>query len=609
MPSQLHCSPLGASVTGAQSTGAQVTGVNATASPRYVVSHAPFPDACQTYALSLGYPAVSLGLMTGLFSVAFVLLGLRIRRLTRLVQRRDHQIVTLSAVDPLTGLANRKQLDAVGSQLLAASPRVEVALLYINLDGFKAVNDALGHGAGDELLLRVSQRLQACKRPKDTLSRLGGDEFALLLRWDDARQKRLCRREHICQYAEHLLKVLSEPFEVYGQPVSITGSLGMALATKETTAPLSFGHLLSQADIAMSQAKRARAMSKVMPDAPGKYTQGKCVHSHYALFHPLMQSEVVAQALLRRELKAAIVRQELRVHYQPIVDLRTSRTVGFEALVRWQHAVRGLLPPSAFLPQAEEMGLTVSIDRWVMEAACRQLSIWSRPPFLLQLSLSVNLSAAHLAEPDLVEYVQQLLSQYAIKPYQLNLEITESVMIADPERVIDTLGHLKKLGLSVSLDDFGTGYSSLGYLHQFPVDVLKIDRSFVSCLGPAGQRLSHVSSSAVNSSTVNERANERAGVNERAGSAFACSSEDTPDQVLGYTPDNRQRTPAQEEVIVQAIVDLARGLNIRVVAEGIERDDQRLQLRQMHCSYGQGNFFSEPLDGLTACELLRSACA
>lgn len=249
----------------------------------------------------------------------------------------------------------------------------------------------------------------------------------------------------------------------------------------------------------------------------------------------------------QKALMHAIDRRELRVRYQPIVDLCSSQPVGFEALVRWQHPDRGLLLPGDFLPLAEEIGLAIAIDRWVMQAACQQLAAWQRQTKAFKPALSINLTSTHLADPDLVNYIQLLLAHYQLAPSQLNLEVTESVMIMDPNRAIDTLRKIKALGISVSLDDFGTGYSSLCYLHQLPADVLKIDRSFVSGLG---------------------------------------------------------KVPSQCDVIIKAILDLAAELNIRVIAEGIERDEQRQQLQLMNCSYGQGNLFSKPIEAACAQGLL-----
>lgn len=557
-----------------------------------VVTHSPMSEPWQASALPLSSSHMGLGLLAGLFTLSLAFLWLRVLRLTRLVKRRDHQLVNLSSVDPLTGLVNRQRLERIGDELLAIARRSVapdnsslddgslsnsspsnsssgnssssnssssnsspnrhssrsqrvggIAVLYLDLDRFKAFNDTLGYEIGDELLQRVVDRLRESLRAQDTLARIGGDEFAILLYADEHDEGPY----DDCLFAEQLFQSLNRPFFIQGQRVKVSASVGIASATSTTT---HLSQLLRQANIAMSQAKLARSTRKDCI-AKSAYIQGSVAHSHYAVFHPLMQSEMLAQAKLRQALKRAIARKELRVHYQPIVDLQNAQTIGFEALVRWQHPTRGLLSPNDFLPLAEEMGLTVAIDRWVMQTACQQLSLWcEQSSFCSRTSLSVNLSAVHLSQPDLVAYIQELLSQYPIAPHQLNVEITESVMIADPEGAIATLRQLRLLGVRVSLDDFGTGYSSLGYLLQFPVDVLKIDRSFVRSLGTA------------------------------------------------------RGTTSQDDVIVRAILALAEGLDIHVVAEGIECDEQLSQLKQMRCSYGQGNLFSKPINAPSAHALL-----
>ncbi|MEL7353472.1 MAG: EAL domain-containing protein [Cyanobacteria bacterium P01_A01_bin.116] len=558
-------------------------------------SRSTLPEPWQAQPLPLGYPTLGLGLLTGVLGLSFTFLWLRIQRLTDLVHRRDHQIHTLSATDSLTGLINRKQLIVIGNDLLKSNRTADIALLCINLNRFSAINDVFGHDTGDEVLWQVSCRLKSGFGESVTLARIGADEFALLLTLPRSHAANSGSAQ-LCRYAEHLFQILSRPFEINGQSLILSGRLGIALlafenqeasavtapqsltasksltASQSLTAPQyggavaaqtcerSFIELLTQAVLAMSKAKAALD--------PGIERSSAAVYSHYiyspkadaesryALFHPSMQSDTISQVQFRQALKMAIHRKQLRVRYQPIVDLQSARTIGFEALVRWQHPTRGLLSPSAFLPAAEEMGLMVAIDRWVMQTACAQISSWSSPSSALRPSLSVNLSAAHLAESDLADYVQQLLCEHSMAPHQLNLEITESVMIGDTQRVIETLIQVKALGVSVSLDDFGTGYSSLCYLHQFPVDVLKIDRSFVRCLG------------------------------------------------AGKMPITQQEGPPHGEVILKAILALAKGLDLRVIAEGIERDEQLLELRQLQCSYGQGNFFSQPLKGPSARKLL-----
>lgn len=282
----------------------------------------------------------------------------------------------------------------------------------------------------------------------------------------------------------------------------------------------------------------------------------------------------------QRALRLALHRKEFRMYYQPIVELQTSEIVGFEALVRWQHPEQGLLRPADFLPLAEKMGLIAAIDRWVLKTVCQQLNSWQtnldRQHFNIRPCLSINLSADYLSQPSLdvrglnklglVDYVRSLLTHYSIAPQQINLEITESVMITDPQQAMETLRLLREMGLKVSLDDFGTGYSSLSYLHQFPVDVLKIDRSFVHYLGNQGNG--------------------------------------NPDHHSDRPNDCGKTLPDRHQVIVQAILDLAKGLNLCVVAEGIEQSCQHWQLKQMNCPYGQGDLFGHAVDAESAQALL-----
>ncbi len=537
----------------------------------------------QVGASMLGNPTIGLGLLAGMLSLLLAFLGVRLRQLNGCLKRRDRQIETLALTDPLTGLANRRQLAHIGSQLLAQPTAGDITLLYLNIDRFKAVNDELGYGAGDELLCAIGERLTAHAQPTQTLARIGGDEFVLLL-LDTA-------VSDISQVAQRVLKSLSQPFYIQNQAVNISASVGIAqsaLATQPvseqvlTTSehvinsqltraarppnPLNFSELLTQADIAMSKAKMTYRVGYV----DSHIDKGWYAQSQYVVFHPVMQAEAIAQVELQRALMQALDRDELRVHYQPIVDLRNSQPVGFEALVRWQHPQYGLLFPGDFLPLAEEIGLAIAIDRWVMQKACQQLAVWRSHASCAQPSVSVNLTGTHLTAPGLVDYIQQLLLRYPIAPHQLNLEVTESVMIVDAEKAIDALQRIKALGLDVSLDDFGTGYSSLGYLHQLPADAIKIDRSFVSCLGDRTRQLAgHIVRRAVPQSCL---------------------------------------LPNQHEVIIKAILDMAAELNIRVVAEGIERDDQLEQLQEMRCSYGQGNLFSKPIEAACAHALLVPPC-
>ncbi|MEM9904662.1 MAG: bifunctional diguanylate cyclase/phosphodiesterase [Cyanobacteria bacterium P01_D01_bin.44] len=424
--------------------------------------------------------------------------------------------------DLLTGLANRYQFYQVGAKVLAdwTYQNAGIALLCIDLNQFKAVNDEFGHDAGDTLLVEVGHRLQMCLTDHDLLARLGGDEFAILLCPADSAS--------VHAVANQVVKALEKPFYLNLQKIKMGGSVGIALTTEPG---LSIAQLLTQADIALYRAK-------VSPDP-------------FILFDRTMQAAVVARSVLERDLHKALENQELCLHYQPIVDLHTQLTIGFEALVRWQHPQRGLLAPKDFLRVADDMGLSILIDRWVLKQACRQLTYWHPRHLEGQTPvISVNLTGSHFAQTDLVDYVETLLSHYAINPQQLTLEITEQVMISQPEQVVETLHQLRKLGLRVSLDDFGTGYSSLNYLNQLPVDLLKIDRSFISKL------------------------------------------------------DASSSSQGQNSAIIKTIIRLAQDLEIDTVAEGIETRWQLYWIKAMNCQYGQGDFFSKPLSRVAADQLL-----
>ena len=443
-----------------------------------------------------GLPKVGLALTAGAFGMVLTFFWLKICRLTASLHRREQHIQSLLTIDPLTSLINRRRLCQMGKQLLSTHPTAAVTLFSINIDRFKAINEGFGHHVGDELLRQVGDRLKQCIAPGDTLARMGNDEFSLLLAphavtkaYKESRpspQAARSQRAHSAKrVAEQILHAIYQPFYIQsashpaGQApvqssansqthaISIEVSLGIAIGLPGQE----FSQLLSQANAAMNQAKRVKAR------------QRKNRHS-YLIFQPEMATASAAIARLGQDIQRAISQKELRVRYQPIVDLETMQTVGFESLVRWQHPMLGLLSPNCFLPTAEETGLIVDIDRWVMEVACQQLLAWQSQQ--LNVTLSVNLSGSHLGQPDLVSTVKQLLSRYPINPALLHLEVTEGVMIADLDAAVATLTQLRQMGLKVSLDDFGTGYCSFGYLQQFPVDILKIDKSFVSGVLPPG---------------------------------------------------------------------------------------------------------------------------
>jgi diguanylate cyclase (GGDEF)-like protein/PAS domain S-box-containing protein len=425
--------------------------------------------------------------------------------------------------DPLTDLPNRTLfLD----RLERAIHRVKrysgfsFAVLFLDLDRFKIVNDSLGHVAGDRLLMAVAQKLQARLRMGDTVARLGGDEFVILL-------ENLRDFNDATRAAERIQQDLSAPFDLDGNEVFMSVSIGIALSHGVDEQPDSF---LRNADIAMYRAK----------------SLGK---ARYAIYTPGMHEQARSRLRLETDLRRAIERQELQLYYQPIVLLATSQIVGFEALVRWHHPKQGLLSPGAFISLAEETGLIVPLGRWVLYEACRQLRQWQ-----LQLSspltVSVNISAKQFGQSDLIEQVQQILQETQLNPGSLKLEITESVLMDNSETATSMLLQLKALGVQLYMDDFGTGYSSLSYLHRFPVDVLKIDRSFINLMGKSSE-------------------------------------------------GDLEGIP-----IVQTILTLAQNLGMNVIAEGVEKTEQLAQLQKLKCIYGQGYLFSPPLASQSAESLI-----
>ena len=566
------------------------------------------PPAPLSPNLTWTYSPWEMGLMTGSIGIALAMLGLHLNRLSKLLKKRDRQIAQIRATDELTGLANRKELYRIGTQSLETLAVEPLALLHLNIDRFRLINDALGNDVGDRILRQVGNRMRAEVDECEAIARISGDTFSLLLRGDD--------RQAI-SVAERLLTVLRRPFYVGEHTVSVTSSLGISIAAarnadgQDDTARtegsdrahsvLEFGQLLNQADIAMSWAKHSQDELPTEAVQPARTEPDYAIHaaaqlrlqaqhsqSRYRFFEPQMQAKMRARSKLHKALKQAIINQELRVHYQPIVELATHQTVGFEALVRWQHPERGLLLPGDFLPAAEEMGLMVSIDRWVIETVCRQLASWRQTSLQRQPILNVNLCSAHLSEPGLVSHMSKLLTRFAIPAQQLNLEITESVMIAHPQQAIRTLRSLKALGLRISLDDFGTGYSSLGYLHRLPVDVLKIDRSFLQTLGEA-----HTNSDQHSALSGSNRQPE----NRRMGK---CPEDAVEATSLSMGSSGTYPSLRSNEVIVKTILLMADSLNLQVVAEGIERPDQLQRLNQMDCQYGQGILFSHAVSARSA---------
>lgn len=434
--------------------------------------------------------------------------------------------------DVLTGLSNRaaflKRLGrAIRQSQGSANDRsdrpstsqTQFAVLFLDLDRFKVVNDNLGHRAGDQLLVKATRRIKACLRRQDKLARVGGDEFAILL-------QRLETVQVATSLADRLQATIAEPFILGGQEIFSSVSIGIAFSQAEHDYQPE--ELLRDAHTAMYRAK----------------SLGK---ARYEVFATGMRLQVVKQLQLETDLRRALERQEFHLHYQPIVSLKTGRIAGFEALVRWQHPQQGLIPPIEFIPIAEETGLIVPLGQWILQEACRQLCIWQAqfpkdPP----LMVSVNLSGHQFAQPDLVERIEQILQTTGLDGRSVKLEITETVAMQDVDSTIGMLLRLRSLNLRLSIDDFGTGYSSLSYLHRFPIDTLKVDRSFVSRMG------------------------------------------DT----------------SEDATIVQTITMLGHTLGMDVIAEGVETTAQRAKLQDLQCEYGQGYLFSKPLDSEAATVLL-----
>jgi diguanylate cyclase (GGDEF)-like protein len=409
--------------------------------------------------------------------------------------------------DPLTGLANRALLANRVEHALARVQRDgrPPAVLFLDLDNFKTVNDSLGHAVGDEVLVEAARRLQSCVRATDTPARLGGDEFAVLLDDSDGLEAGV-------EVAERLTGALRAPFGSRGQEVFLTASVGLAVAGQRATAT----ELLRNADVAMYTAKQT----------------GK---DRLVIFEPSMHAAVVERLELEKDLRHAVYRGELVLHYQPIVDLAHGRFAGAEALVRWRHPQRGLLFPGQFIELAETTDLIVPIGGWVLEQACRQARGWrsgGEP-----VHISVNLSARQLQEDGLVERVDDALRSSGLEPARLVLEITESLVMLEARTIVARLRELKRLGVRLAIDDFGTGYSSLSYLLKLPVDILKIDKSFMD------------------------------GLTQSPGAAVVCG-----------------------------ILELGKAMGLATVAEGIESADQVTALRAFGAQYAQGYHFSRPVE-------------
>jgi diguanylate cyclase (GGDEF)-like protein/PAS domain S-box-containing protein len=434
--------------------------------------------------------------------------------------------------DSVTNLANRALFrDRVQHALERQSRDGQpISVLFMDLDDFKTINDSLGHAAGDQLLREVGERLRNSLRTADTAARLGGDEFAVLL--EDGGDG-----VEAADVAQRVLRSLDAAFNLESKEVFARASIGIATARTDTAGgPETAEELLRNADVAMYMAKEA----------------GK---GRYQIYEPAMHDVALRRLELKADLQRAIDNHEFVLHYQPVIELRTGEISGVEALLRWNHPQRGMVPPLEFIPLAEETGLIVAIGQWVLEEACTQaVALQARFPMQRQLHMAVNLSARQLQRPEIAQDVATILRRTGLDPAHLILEITESVMMADVSLSLGRLTQLKDLGVLLAVDDFGTGYSSLNYIQQFPVDILKVDKSFIDAFNTADTRKS---------------------------------------------------------ALTATIIKLAEDLDLLPVAEGIERADQLEKLLDLHCDLGQGYYFAKPLpvDGIDELLAARSALA
>ncbi len=434
-------------------------------------------------------------------------------------KQAEEQRMRYALHDALTDLPNRVLfMDRLGCAVERAKRHAEYcfAVLFLDLDCFKEVNDNLGHIIGDRLLIAVARRLEACVRTEDTVARLGGDEFVILL-------DEITDASDAIHVADRIQEALQEPFEVSGHQVFTMASIGITLST---TGYERLEDVLRDADTAMYRAK----------------TLGK---ARYEVVDAAMHARVLALSQLQADLRGAVERQEFQLQYQPVVSLPNGTIIGVEALLRWQHPQRGLIPPEEFISVAEEMGIIVPLGRWVLQTACAQVNAW-RMAGLPQLWVSVNLSARQFKQKDLSSMVASILAETGLTPQCLALEITESSVMDDAEGTIATLQQLKALGVNLSIDDFGTGYSSLHYLKRFPLDTLKIARSFVQDIA----------------------------------------------------------TGPNDAAIITAIIAMAHSLGLKIIAEGMETWEQLAFLSAHQCDAIQGYLFSHPVSVETLTAIL-----
>jgi diguanylate cyclase (GGDEF)-like protein len=424
--------------------------------------------------------------------------------------------------DPLTNLPNRRLFVNRLEHAIEWNkrhPNDLFAVIYLDFDRFKIINDSLGHNVGDDLLVGLARRLESSIRAMDMVARMGGDEFAILL-------EAVKSNEEVITIVKRIQRSLVAPFEAYGNSITMTASIGIVvnLLRYEQTIDI-----MRDADIAMYSAK----------------VSGR---NRFRVFDIMMREQAENILKLESDLRKAIRNKEFRIHYQPILSLKKQQLTGFEALLRWEHPERGLLYPADFIKAAEESGLVVPIGQWVLYEACRQMKQW-HTQFNMEpsLTISVNLSSRQFTQSDLVRQIEEVLEETALPAESLLLELTEMTLIEDIETAVTIIERLRTLGVGVEIDDFGTGYSSLGYLRYLPVNNIKIDRSFISTLGV-----------------------------------------------------NKSGLP-----IIRAIIAMANSLDMKVIAEGIETEDQMNNLMELDCDYGQGFFFNKPIDSAAAQALIK----
>ncbi|MEZ5346649.1 MAG: bifunctional diguanylate cyclase/phosphodiesterase [Pyrinomonadaceae bacterium] len=430
---------------------------------------------------------------------------------TEALQRTKERYRYEAFHDSLTKLPNRKKfLDKMGQWLKQSHQDINFSFTVLSLDlnRFKTINESLGHSLGDTLILKVAERLQSSIRQKDVVARFGGDEFGIIL-------NNVSKTDDVVACVELIIKNLAQPFKIGSREIFTSVSVGIAVSHRDYQKG---EDILRDADIAMYHAKSSE--------------------QSFVVFDPSMHTRAVTLLQIETDLRHAIERDEFITYYQPIISLKSMKLIGFESLIRWNHPVRGLVPPGDFIPVTEVTNLIVPITLWILRKSCTQMVEWKRKyPSHADMMISVNLSGKHFAQPDLVKQVKDILRDTNMDPRFLKLELTESAIMENAETAIFMLKRLRDIGVQLSIDDFGTGYSSLSYLHRFPINTLKVDRSFVGSMEEG----------------------------------------------------------SENGEIVRTIIALAKALNLSVIAEGIESVHQLHQLRVLNCEYGQGFLFSRPV--------------